>query len=178
MSGRSAAAVLAGLVVAGVCAGCGSGDRPAELAVDGVQPCELIDAQTLSGLQVTAEPSPNPVVEGSGEEGSSCDYRPQYGGTVTVSVVTNNGIDRWTGSGEGETTGIELPRVEGYRAIRLSGPSYEPGPHGMCTLYVDVADGQSLRAEAGPTDADAPPSCDISRRFAEAAVASLAQRTG
>ena len=175
MTRRISSALLVALATAGMTAGCGSSDRPAELSLDDVKPCNLISRQTLDTLQVTTDPLPDPLVPGSGEEGSSCFYQPRYGGTVIVSVVTNQGIDHWTDS-SGDTKGIDRPRIQGYRTIRLTGPSYESGSHAMCTLYVDVADGQSLRAEAGPNGDGDPPSCEISRQFAEAAVASLAKQ--
>lgn len=72
---------------------------------------------------------------------------------------------------------INLSRIQGYRTIRVDNADIPHGPYGLCMLYVDVAGGQSLRVETGPNDEDEAPSCDIARRYADAAVTTLAEQT-
>lgn len=71
MTRRISSALLVALATAGMTAGCGSSDRPAELSLDDVKPCNLISRQTLATLQVTTEPLPDDLVVGSGLEGAT-----------------------------------------------------------------------------------------------------------
>ncbi|QGK71716.1 DUF3558 domain-containing protein [Allosaccharopolyspora coralli] len=177
MNRRLSSLVLAVVAVAGLAAGCGSSDRPRDLSLDEVQPCDLISQSELNALQVTAQPSPVPAVSGADEKGSTCMYSPRYGGTVRVSVVTNHGIDRWTG-GSMSSKAKDLPRIQGYRTILVSPAEIPLGPRDLCRLYVDVAGGQSLRAIGGPGTENEPSACEKARQFAEVAVRSLAQQAG
>lgn len=178
MNKRFSLLVLIILALVGLAAGCGSSDRPRDLSLDDVRPCDLIDSSELTELRVKAEPSPIPVVEGADEDGSSCQYRPLYGGIVSVSVVTNHGIDRWTNGSMESSKAIDLARIQGYRTIRKASKADLPDdPRDMCTVYVDVAGGQSLRAITGPNGEAEPPTCDVARQFADAAVTTLMQQT-
>lgn len=177
MNRRFSLRVFVALGVVGLAAGCGSSDRPRDLSLDDVDPCNLISRSDLNALGVKAEPSPMTGVAGVNQEGASCFYNPKAGGTVSVSVVTNHGIDRWTNGSMESFKTIDLSRIQGYRTIRVDDADIPHGPHGLCMLYVDVAGGQSLRAEAGPNDEDDPPSCDVARQYADAAMTTLAQQT-
>lgn len=177
MNRRFSLRVFMALAVVALAAGCGSSDRPRDLSLDDMDPCKLISRWDLNALGVKAVPSPMSAVPGVNQDGSSCFYNPKAGGTVSVSVVTNYGIDRWTGGSMGSSKATALPRIQGYRTIqKISEVSMPIGPHDMCTLYVDVAGGQSLRAEAGPNQEDDPPSCDIARQYADAAMTTLVQQ--
>lgn len=171
MTRRILPTFLVALAAAGMTAGCDTSERPAELSLDDVQACSLISRPRLVSLDVTTRPMPDPLVPGSGLEGSTCFYNTRHGATAIVSLVTNDGIDYWTDSKSTKT--VDLPPIQGYRTIQLD-PDHSSDPHDRCTLAVDVADGQSLRADTGPNDSDQPPSCEVSRQFAESAVASLA----
>ena len=89
--------------------------------------------------------------------------------------MTNNGIDHWTDASY-DVKVIERPRIQGYRTIQVQHTGESSGPHEMCTRYVDVADDQSLRAISGTNDPDDPPTCDVARQFADAAITSLANQ--
>ncbi|GAB2744379.1 hypothetical protein GCM10027174_17610 [Salinifilum aidingensis] len=141
--------------------------------MDEVKPCDLISQSKLAELRVKSPPQPVSVVSGANEEGTSCYYSPTYGGTVSLGVVTNHGIDRWTGGSMESSRPVDLPRVEGYRAIRLEYGDNTSGPHDMCTAYVDVAGGQSLKLRTGPNSQDEPPACETARQFAGAAIRTL-----
>ncbi|MHA6805393.1 DUF3558 family protein [Salinifilum ghardaiensis] len=173
MSGRGARLVSTVLVLAGLATACGSSDRPRELSLDEVKPCDLISQSKLTELQVKVAPIPVSIVEGADEEGTSCDYKPTYGGTVSLGVVTNHGIDRWTGGSMESSRPVDLPRVEGHRTIRLEYGDSPSGPYERCTAYVDVASGQSLKVEVGEHAEDEPPTCETARQFAGAAIRTL-----
>ncbi|MGJ7908274.1 DUF3558 family protein [Actinopolyspora sp. H202] len=174
MSARLVRFITAILVLFALATACGSSDRPRELSLDDVRPCDLIPRTKLRDLQVKAPPQPVSVVEGSDEEGTSCQYSPKYGGTVTVAVVTNHGIDRWTNGSMASSRAVDLPRVRGYRVIRLEYGESASGPHESCTTYVDVASGQSLKVHVSENSTDDPPTCETARRFTRSAIRSLA----
>lgn len=174
MSGRTVRFVSAMLVLLGVATACGSSDRPRELSLDNVQPCDLISQAELRDLQVKAPPQPVSVVEGAGEEGTSCQYSPLYGGTVSVAVVTNHGIDRWTDGSMESSRAVDLSRVKGYRVIRIEYGESASEPHDSCTSYVDVASDQSLKVHVSENSTDDPPTCETARRFAGNAIRALA----
>ncbi|SDP80595.1 Protein of unknown function [Actinopolyspora xinjiangensis] len=175
MTGRVVRFLAAVLVPLGVSTACGSSDRPRELSLEDVRPCDLISRAELRDLRVESPPRPVSVVEGSDEEGTSCRYSPVYGGTVSLAVVTNHGIDRWTNGSMASSRAVELPRVQGYRAIRLEYGESESGPHDSCTSYVDVASDQSLKVHVSENSADDPPTCETARRFAGNAVRTLSE---
>lgn len=71
-------ALMAAVVV--LAAGCGSSDRPRDLSLDEVGPCDLISGSSLQALGVTVEPSWNPAGGGANEDGATCDYELEAGG--------------------------------------------------------------------------------------------------
>lgn len=156
----------------GLTAGCGS-DRPQDLALDEVKPCDLISRSDLSVLKVEAEPQPVEVIPGANEEGTSCSYTQRSGTPVFLGAVTNYGIDRWTSGSQENSNATDLPRIHGYRTIKVGIKGIPSGPHGSCTLYVDVASGQSLKVEVGDNLDKEPPTCETAQRFAKSAMASL-----
>ncbi|WP_438388771.1 DUF3558 family protein [Actinopolyspora saharensis] len=172
---RGAVVLLAGFVLV---SGCGS-DRPAELSVDEVKPCELIPQSDHQRLRIAVEPQSLDTVSGVGTEGRTCAYTTNTGNSVYVSTITNHGIDRWT-SGEFEHSKFkELSRIQGFRAIKVWQVPGGSGPDSKCKIYIDVAGGQSLRVQVGMTsDEEDPPTCDTARRFAETAMKTLVADRG
>lgn len=173
---RIAAVSLVGFVLV---SGCGSSDRPEELSVDEVKPCELIPQSDHQRLRIAMEPQSLDTASGVDTEGSTCAYTTNTGNSVYVSTITNHGIDRWT-SGEFEHSKFnELSRIQGFRAIKVWQVPGGSGPDSKCKIYVDVAGGQSLRVQVGMTsDEEDPPTCDTARRYAEAAMGTLVADRG
>lgn len=168
---RIAALLMAGL---GLVTACGSSDRPRELSMDDVKPCELVAPYDIHRLEIRAEPQPHDSVSGVGTEGRTCYYNPYNGSSVYVSTITNHGIDRWMDGTFEHSEFQEIPRIQGFRAIEVWQGDEHPGPDDRCEIYVDVADGQSLRVEAETSFEDEdPPTCDTARQFAEVAMESL-----
>lgn len=75
-------------------------------------------------------------------------------------------------------TAVDLPRIQDYRTIKARNFDVPSDPHDLCRLYVDVAGGQSLRAETGPNGEDDLPSCDVAHQHADAAMVTLVQQAG
>ncbi len=177
MIGRVLRVGALAVVVLGLVAACGSSNRPRELSMEDVKACELVSHHDLRQLQVRAAPQQVPGVAGVGLDGESCLYRPLTRVTVTISKVMSHGVDRWT---SGSVNGAEVEKVtpiRGFPSIKVGDTVVRSGPHDQCMLYVDVADDQSLRVEVGPNSEDNPPTCDTARRFAEAAMETLASRS-
>ncbi len=76
MIGRTLRTVGFALAGLGLLAACDSSDRPRELSMDDVKPCELISGYDLQRLQVKAAPEPLSSPGGLDEEGAACRYRP------------------------------------------------------------------------------------------------------
>lgn len=159
-------------LTAGLLAACGSSDRPKEISLDDVQPCDLLSGSELAGLGVFAKPNPGPNLT-AGEEGAGCLYTPKSGGRIDLDKITNYGVDRWTDSPPGHARTKELPRSNGFRVVEVSRDYDSTGPHANCTLYVDVASGQSLKVQVAENGEKDPPTCDTARRFVDAAVKTL-----
>ncbi|GAA2356179.1 hypothetical protein GCM10009854_37850 [Saccharopolyspora halophila] len=73
-----------------------SSERPRELPLDDVRPCELVLTSTLSSVGSTAPPHPLSPVEGVNAEGIRCCFTPRSGADTSAAAVTNQDIDRWT----------------------------------------------------------------------------------
>ncbi|MBA8826323.1 hypothetical protein FHX42_003699 [Saccharopolyspora lacisalsi] len=175
MIGRALRVAAVLMVSLGLVAACGSSDRPRELSMGDVKPCDLISQSSFQQIQVSTESQKLDSVPGVDTEGNTCFYRLRTGNTVYVSAITNHGIDRWTNSSFEDARSQDIPRVQGFRAIKVWFDSDRPDPDHKCRIYVDVAGGQSLRVEVGETvNEEDPPTCDTARRFAEAAMKSLA----
>ncbi|WP_456241592.1 DUF3558 family protein [Actinopolyspora lacussalsi] len=169
---RVAAVLLVGL---GVVSACGSSDRPRELSVSDVKPCDLINSESLQGMRITQEVQKADSVPGIDTEGSTCFYSISTGNSIYVSTVTNHGIGRWTDPPFDRARSEEGSRIQGFRTIKVWYETERPKPDGRCRVYVDVAGGQSLRVEVDQSYSDEDPStCTTARRFAEAAMRTLA----
>lgn len=167
---RIGAVLLVGL---GLVMGCGSSDRPSELSLSDVEPCGLIPRSALEQLHATVEPQPFDSPPGINTEGVSCFYLLRTGTSVTVSAITNHGIGRWIDSSFEDARFKDVPRIQGYRTIQVWYTYDRAEPHNTCRLYVDVADGQSLKVQVSANAEDDPPTCDTARQFAETAMQTL-----
>lgn len=166
------AAIL--MVSLGLVAGCGSSGRPYELSLTGVQPCQLIPSPILRELHVTSNPSPVGIVSGSGLKGNTCMYVVRTGNRVWISTITNYGIEHWIDGPAESVRFTDVPKIQGFRTIKVWYTYDRPAPNHTCGLYIDGADEQSLRVRVdATTDPDDPPTCDRARRFAEAAMKAL-----
>ena len=173
MNRRFSALALVTIAVAVLATGCDTSDRPRELSLDNVQPCNLVSGNTLSNLAVIAKPEPLSSVAGVDTKGASCYYSPRSSGEFNIAAITNQGTDRWTEGSMESFESINQRPVHGYPTIKVEQVNHSYGPHDDCELYVDVASGQSLRVDASENYEPDLPTCDIARRLAEDAVNSL-----
>jgi len=157
----------------------GNSDRPRELAMTEVPPCELISKTDLKRLNVIARPDPGFDLEYS-EEGTGCRFLPVYPEpTIELNEITNYGIDRWTDDDVGGGTYFEdVARIRGFRVIKVWTPGQKDNHDSSCRLYVDVADDQSLKVSIFDADrrASSPPVCEVTYQAAEAAMRTLTSR--
>lgn len=182
---RLAAVFLAGLALV---AACDSSNRPEDLSLSGVKPCQLILQSKLKALEVTRGPTLVDDTGGVGLEGASCWYSVVYGrpakhpsaqvvdNRVKMTVVTNHGVG-WQIDDVSDGDSFEykdVRRIQGYRAVRVWDAAHPPGRNTYCELYVDVANEQMLKVHVGSSSGEVdPPTCDTARRFAKAALKTL-----
>lgn len=152
---------------------CAGSNRPRELSLSEVDPCRLVAPQDLQRLQVEANPQPVPGIEGVDEEGLGCQYLPLTHESVTISGVMNQGIDRWTGGSVDDAQVKEVAPIRGFPTVRVRSRLSTFGQHEECILYVDVADGQSLKVLVAENSEENDPTCVTARNFGEAALATL-----
>ncbi|WP_216214134.1 DUF3558 domain-containing protein [Amycolatopsis aidingensis] len=83
-------------------------------------------------------------------------------------------MDRWTSGSFNGATFEEVAPVHGFPTIKVGRERERSGPNTGCTLYIDVADDQSLRVEVGENYSEEQPvTCDTARQFADAAMKTL-----
>lgn len=172
-----AATCAVAATVLAVVMGRGTSDRPRELAMTAVPPCELISQEDLLGLDVISRPDPGVDLE-LGEEGTGCRFFARDGTTIMLNEITNYGIDRWTDGDIDDTTFDDVARISGFRVVKVWMSREKDRPDDECKVYIDVADDQSLKVSI--IDADrresSPPVCDVVYRSAEAAMRTLTSR--
>ncbi|PXY34587.1 DUF3558 domain-containing protein [Prauserella sp. PE36] len=191
MSTRPSLLVLGGVLAALVLAGCASvrdgeasavgtvtptqssAQRPAELPLDGVDPCALFTDAQLDQLKVNSEPRTDP----EGRDGPTCSLdvdltAPYY--SFYVEAITDADVQEWV-DGERENSSMITERtdIEGFPALTHYANSSSPSD---CETLVGVAEGQTLRTQLYPTD----PSeftqarmCDLAAQAATLAVQTL-----
>lgn len=121
--------------------------RPADLALDGVEPCALFTEAQLTELGITDPPSPK-TAEGE-FAGPACDLdiatvETFYG--YEVVAITDEGIGPWlTGKRNVEA---RLAEVAGYPAATYWFRGAEGNKTIDCATSVDVAQGQQLMVTA------------------------------
>lgn len=121
--------------------------RPADLPLDGVEPCTLFTEAQLSQLGITDPPSPKTA--GGEFNGPACDLdiatlETFYG--YEIVAITDEGIAPWlTGTRNVEA---RLAEVAGYPAATYWFRGAEGNKTIDCATSVDVADGQQLMVTA------------------------------
>lgn len=182
---RLAAVVAVGL---GLVTACGSADRPEDLSLSDVKPCQMILRPRFQLLKVNGGPMLMDTVGGYGLEGSSCKYYvvyeqqtskpapPRTSNSVKLSVVTNHGV-AWLIDDITDSDHLKYKKVspvEGYRTVRMWFSGKAPGSNDACELYIDVADEQMLRVNVPKSSGEVdPPTCETARQFAKEALKTL-----
>ncbi len=144
--------------------------RPKEIKLDGLDPCKALTVEQMKQLSVSKPEVQENNLSGIGKF-SLCDYasdtsaRFGYG----VGLVTSKGIEHWQGNGNVD---VERTEVSGYPAAQvvLSGTGTV-----MCTIAVDVADGQQLLVDFNPVgdDYSQEKMCQNAKKAAELALVTL-----
>jgi Protein of unknown function (DUF3558) len=115
--------------------------RPAELRLDGVNPCDLLAKAQQADLGVGAGTADN----GTDELASpGCQWTNPTGSpdnNWVAKAVVKRGADAWLRS----FSSAQVVLVDGFPTVQASSEYSDPGLE--CVLYVDVADGQSLSVE-------------------------------
>lgn len=173
MTRRALRICAALLTTLGLVIGCGSSDRPSELSLSDVKPCDLIPRSELEQLRVAGEPQSLDAPPGVDTEGAACYYLLRTDTNLTVNAITNHGIDRWIDGPFEDARFKDVPRIQGYRTIQVWYTHDRAEPHNTCRLYVDVAGGQSLKVQVDANSEDDPPTCETARQFAETAMQTL-----
>jgi hypothetical protein len=146
--------------------------RPAELKLDGVDPCALLTAAQQGQLGVQKVGQDND----SDDLGSAACQWGNNGGKPDNRWLARLIVKRGADYGTGSTTGIQIVQVEGFSAVQTSSPYGDPRTH--CIVLVDVAQGQSLWAEYDNIAGDYPGinhdvACQLDRKAAELMVQNL-----
>jgi hypothetical protein len=147
--------------------------RPADLAIAGIDPCSLLTPAQLDKLAVTSKPRQvaEPV------DGPSCSFdadraKPYY--SYGVTVVTSADIDSWlTGSRRKNSMTTQPMAVEGFPALKNFRQSADAND---CETLVGVAQGQTLVVQAALTTGGSftqEQLCDMSTQAATFAVQTL-----
>ncbi|MEU4741296.1 DUF3558 domain-containing protein [Actinosynnema sp. NPDC023658] len=144
--------------------------RPKEIKLDGLDPCQVLTTDQMKQLSVSEPDLQENDLSGLGKF-PLCDYSsngtPRFG--YGVGLVTSKGIDHWQGNGNVD---VERTEVSGYPAAQvvLSGTD-----NVMCSIAVDVADGQQLLVDFNPLADDYPQDkmCQNAKKAAELALVTL-----
>lgn len=144
--------------------------RPADLPLDGIEPCALFTKGQLAQLGVDREPR-----AGSNDgklAGPTCSLdvaskEPYY--TYTAQLVTDMGVEEWlTGK---RNVDAWLVSVGGYPAVDFKTKGVDDQE---CITAVDVADGQQLLIDLAPLDeVDYKQLCPMSEKAAGMALQTL-----
>lgn len=144
--------------------------RPAELSLDGLQPCDLFTAAQLSELGIDRDPRPG--TSDSQLKGPTCTLavattEPFY--NYTAQLVTDLGVDTWlTGK---RNVDAWLVSVGGYPAVNFKTKGVDDQE---CITTVDVADGQQLMIDLYPlSEVDYKQLCPMSEKAAAMALQTL-----
>lgn len=144
--------------------------RPHALKLDGKDPCTLLKRPDLARLRIDA-----PGSLGWSEVLKSGECRFSAGGaSLTVTLVTSEGVDAWA-PGKRLTFTVDERPIAGFPVKSLQ----RARSRGHCDLLVDVADDQYLLAGTQVPSTlvgKVPEKCAYARLLAEAAMENL--RTG
>ncbi|QFU94463.1 DUF3558 domain-containing protein [Amycolatopsis sp. YIM 10] len=152
--------------------------RPAELRLDGIDPCTLFTEPQLDELKITEEPEPLPADDQ--REGPTCSLpvakgEPHY--TYYVEAITGADLEAWlTGDRRKSSKNTEPGQVERFPALTHHGRGSSPSD---CETLVGVAQGQTLRVQLYPVTRgafDQRQLCELSAGAAALAVRTLGSR--
>lgn len=144
--------------------------RPAAIKLDGLDPCRSLTDDQMKQLSVAKPELLEQDLSGIGKF-PLCDYSstslPRFG--YGVGLVTSKGIEHWQGNGNVD---VERTEVSGYPAAQvvLTGTNDV-----MCSIAVDVADGQHLLVDFNPLgdDFSQDKMCQNAKKAAELALVTL-----
>lgn len=147
--------------------------RPRAIPLDGVDPCAVLTLDQRTSLSLDNPPSP--YVESSFGGAKACTIRSTTSGNVArLALVLVSGADVWLS--ENAQVDYKISSIEGFAAITVRTPDMND----VCTVEVDVAEGQFLdvmfRDGGNSTAVQQDHLCLGAQRVAEAAMASLLQR--
>ncbi|MEV1115088.1 DUF3558 domain-containing protein [Actinosynnema sp. NPDC049800] len=144
-----------------------SSSRPQTIKLDGREPCSLLTAAQLEGLQIDRAGRP---LEVDALKATGCTWTVTGASNILVPVL-HEGIETWTG---GKRTGQPAPAepVAGFPTITVP----VPGSPNRCDLMIDTAESQYLAVAFSvlPNFEDRfPEPCAGARQLAEAAMQNL-----
>ncbi|GAA5123034.1 DUF3558 domain-containing protein [Haloechinothrix salitolerans] len=147
--------------------------RPAELRVDGLNPCTLFDRDTLNALGITQRPERRTDADGEKCVLAQRQLEPVY--ELHIAAMPRDGVSNWiTGDRSRPGTITATPiTIAGFPAVRVFP---EAQPEGHCDVVVGVARGQALRVRFGTSYASEVPhdrACALSEKAARVAVGAL-----
>jgi hypothetical protein len=146
--------------------------RPAELKLDGVDPCALLTAAQQAQLGVEQVGQDN----NSDELGSAACLWGNNGGKPDNRWLARLIVKRGADYALGSTTGVQIVQIGGFSAVETAAPYQDAKTN--CVIVVDVAQGQSLGVQYSNIAGDYPGishdvSCQLDRRAAELMVQNL-----
>jgi len=152
--------------------------RPAELPVDGVDPCTLFPPPVLKELRISQQPRPG-TADGARVCTLSQQHRePMY--DLRVAALPDAGVAAWI-TGRMARPGALTARpftVAEFPAVLVSPPDDPPGE---CEVVVGVAQGQSVQVRFSTSYRDEfqhEQACELTAEAAAAAVSALREKKG
>ncbi|GLZ35647.1 hypothetical protein Lesp02_78340 [Lentzea sp. NBRC 105346] len=111
--------------------------RPKDIALDRLDPCQILDASQRKQLNLDNPPSP--YVEPSFGNAKACTIRSNTSANVArLALVTASGVDVWLS--DNAQVDRKISAINGYAAITVRTPDLDD----VCNVEVDVAEGQFL----------------------------------
>ncbi|HWE89205.1 MAG TPA: DUF3558 domain-containing protein [Pseudonocardiaceae bacterium] len=146
--------------------------RPRDLALDRVNPCQILTADQRSALSLDS--APTEYVDQEFDQARACTIRGQGSGTVVqLALVTDMSVNVWL-SDEAQVSASPTT-VAGWPAIVV----HTPGLDSVCNVEVDTTANQFLDVLFRDGGNNPPLSqntlCQGAQRVAEAAVTSLSR---
>lgn len=150
---RARQGCVVGLVLVAALAaavGCSSGNpetgsplpaRPAELRLDGLDPCALLTPAQAAQLGVPAAGQRATATDTDDLGSAGClwgNFPRQPDTSYLDRLILKRGADAALGS----ATGARVVMLDGYAAVETTSPNVDPKEH--CLLLLDVAEGESL----------------------------------
>ncbi|MGW5051140.1 DUF3558 domain-containing protein [Actinokineospora sp. NPDC004072] len=149
-------------------------DRPEEIRLEGVKPCDLLTAAQQADLEITR------FRERDYEGQAECAFTVNADSEIfdiTVLLDTREGAEAWLT--ENRNVVAKPTEVGGFGAVNFwfsGGEGYEHGAD--CNTAVDVADGQHVQVGllSPGSEWTQEQFCEITERFAEATMTTLRAR--